>query len=161
MKFRKANKTDISQLIDMRLAYLSEDYNGLTADQSRMIAAQLPGYFMEHLTRDLFAYVCVDSKLIVSTVFLLVMEKPANPSFLTGWTGTILNVYTLPQYRKRGLAGSLMRLAMQEATCKKLSYLELKATQAGSSLYNKLGFIVYESNYISMKYQLTELGVDE
>jgi GNAT superfamily N-acetyltransferase len=154
MQLRQANETDVFQLIDMRLAYLSEDYSGLTTEQTCTIKAQLPDYFREHLNRDLFVYVCEDNEFIASTVFLLITEKPANPSFLTGLTGAILNVYTLPEYRRRGLAGNLMKMAIQEAKCKKLSYLELKATLAGSSLYRELGFVPDESKYVSMRYQI-------
>lgn len=154
MQQRQADETDISLLIDMRLAYLTEDYNGLTAEQTCRIKAQLPDYFKEHLNRDLFVYVCEDNKFIVSTVFLLITEKPANPNFITGLTGTILNVYTLPKYRTRGLAGSLMKMAMQDAKCKNLSYLELKATQAGYALYRELGFVTDESKNIPMRYQI-------
>src|SRR5687767_14284840 len=107
MQLRQANKTDISQLINMRLAYLEEGYSGLTPEQANAIKEQLLAYFREHLNKDLFVYVCEDNTVIVSTVFLLITEKPANPSFLTGLTGTIMNVYTLPNYRKRGIAGSL------------------------------------------------------
>ena len=152
MQCRQANEADISRLIDMRLAFLSEDYGGLTIEQTDAIAAQLPDYFKGHLNRDLLVYVCEDNASIVSTVFLLVTEKPANPSYLTGTTGTILNVYTLPQCRKRGIAGTLMKMAMHEAKRRKLSYLELKATQAGSSLYHELGFVPEKSENIPMKY---------
>ena len=152
MELRQANETDIPELINKRIAYLSEDYNGLTIEQTDTITAQLPDYFKRHLNHDLFAYVCEDNAFIVSTVFLLITEKPANPSFLTGLTGTILNVYTLPQYRKKGIAGDLMKMAMQDAKCRGLSYLELKATETGCSLYRELGFVPDKSKYISMKY---------
>ncbi len=154
MKFRKANEKDILRLIDMRLAYLSEDYNELTAKQTSAISAQLPGYFKSHLNKDLFVYICEDNELIISTVFLLINKTPANPSFLNGLTGMILNVYTLPDFRKRGIAGDLMKMAMKDAKKMELSYLELKATTAGSSLYHKLGFVMEKSKYVSMKYMI-------
>lgn len=157
MQLRQANKTDISQLINMRLAYLEEDYSGLTPEQANAIKEQLLAYFREHLNKDLFVYVCEDNTVIVSTVFLLITEKPANPSFLTGLTGTIMNVYTLPNYRKRGIAGSLLSMAIQEAKTKKLSYLDLKATQAGSSLYSQLGFALDESKYIPMRFYINKV----
>ncbi len=152
MKFRQADEKDISQLIDIRLAYLSEDYNELTLKQTSAISAQLPGYFKDHLNNDLFVYVCEDNELVISTVFLLIMKYPANPSFMNGTTGMIMNVYTLPKYRKRGIAGKLMKRAMNYAKDMGLSYLELKATEAGSALYNKLGFVPVKSKYVSMKY---------
>lgn len=152
MQFRLANKTDIPSLVDLRLAYLCEDFPNQTVKQSQMIKDQLPDYFHRRLGNDLLVFVCEEDARIVSTVFLLITEKPANPNFPTGLTGTVLNVYTLPQYRKRGYATRLMELAIREAGLQNLSYLELKATKAGLPLYRKLGFISEESKNQSMRY---------
>jgi len=156
LKFRQAYIADIPQLIDMRIAYLKEDYNGLTAEQTRTITSQLQDYFKKLLNQDFFAFVCEENEVIVSTVFLVIFEKPANPSFLTGLTGTILNVYTLPQYRKRGIASTLIKMALEHAKQKKLSYVDLKATQAGYSLYSKLGFIPDRPKNVPMIYHISQ-----
>lgn len=152
MPFRMANQGDIPSLVDLRLAYLREDFPSQTAKISSMIQEQLPDYFYRRLGNDLLVFVCEEDARIVSTVFLLITEKPANPNFPTGLTGTVLNVYTLPQYRKRGYATRLMELVIREANLQNLSYLELKATQAGLPLYRKLGFISEESKNQSMRY---------
>ncbi|MEA5048834.1 MAG: GNAT family N-acetyltransferase [Eubacteriales bacterium] len=152
MQFRLANKTDIPSLVDLRLAYLCEDFPSQTAKISSMIQEQLPDYFHRRLGNDLLVFVCEEDARIVSTVFLLITEKPANPNFPTGLTGTVLNVYTQPQYRKRGYATRLMELAIREAGLQNLSYLELKATKAGLPLYRKLGFIPEKSKNPSMRY---------
>lgn len=154
MLYRQANEADILQLINIRLNYLAEDYGGLTNEQTLTIRTQLREYFMKHLNRDLLVYVCEDHAEIVATVFLLITEKPANPAFITGLTGTILNVYTLPHYRKKGIAGNLMRMAISDAESKNLSYLELYATKAGYSLYRKLGFAPFEPKNVYMRYQI-------
>ena len=91
----------------------------------------------------------------MSTVFLLIQERPANPSFLTGLTGTILNVYTIPVYRRRGIAERLLKMAIREAERKNLSYIELKATRSGEPLYRRLGFVPDKSQYTPMKYVIS------
>jgi len=155
-KFRLAGEKDIPRLTEIRTAYLSEEHKGLSEEQARAIKAQLPDYFNRHLGRDLLVFVCEDGDKIVSSVFLLITEKPAHPHIITGLTGTVLNVYTLPEYRRRGLAGSLLEMAIEEARRRELSFLELKATKAGFSLYRKLGFVINESEYTPMKYRIVE-----
>lgn len=155
LTYRQADKADIPKLIDMRLAFLSEEHGELTAEQTHTIESQLQVYFREHLNRDLLVYVCEDDATIVSTVFLLVSERPANPNILTGLTGTLLNVFTLPRYRNRGIAGNLVKMTIQYAKDNKLSYIDLKATQAGYSLYRKLGFVPDESSNVPMKYRFS------
>ncbi|HWT75204.1 MAG TPA: GNAT family N-acetyltransferase [Mobilitalea sp.] len=153
MDIRKALIEDVGELVKIRLAYLEEDFE-LTEEQNSAIRAQLPEYFVNHIGKDLNAYVAIDNKEIVSSVFLLIIEKPANPHFITGKTGTILNVYTKPEYRRRGLAGQLLRMAMEDAKAMQLSYLELNATDQGYPLYKKLGFEEAKQRCVTMKYIL-------
>ena len=85
---------------------------------------------------------------------MVVVEKPANPTFISGKIGNILNVYTKIEYRKKGIAGNLLKLAINEAREMKLSYLELKSTEAGFNLYKELGFEEDDSDYVQMKFKL-------
>jgi len=82
------------------------------------------------------------------------VERPANPSFPTGKIGNILNVYTRPEYRRRGLAGRLMDMMREDAKQYNLSYLELLATQEGYPLYVKKGFHDYKSKCTEMRVEL-------
>lgn len=154
MIFRAATKKDIGSLIKMRLAYLLEDHGALTDEQLVCINQQLPSYFEAHLEKDLIVFVAEENDQIVATVFLLIQYKPANPNFLTGKTGTILNVVTDPEYRRRGIAGHLMQMAVAEAKRQQLSYVELKATAMGISLYESLGFEIQTSSYTPMMVRL-------
>ena len=152
MIFEKANTEDIQDLVALRLAYLSEDYGEIPQEQLALIADQLPDYFRKHLDQDLFAFVCRDAQSIVGCCFLYISEKPSNPTFINGKTGTVLNVYTKPEFRKRGIAGELIKLLLAESKAQHLDYVELQATDAGYHLYKSLGFADVVSKYHDMKY---------
>jgi len=154
MQIRQANSDDIIQLIDIRLAYLAEDHGGLSDVEIQEIKNQLPAYYNNHLQKDLFIYICKEEDEIISSVFLISLEKPASPVFLNGKSGMILNVYTRPEYRKRGIAGMLMKEAIEEARERGLSFIELKATKVGESLYKACGFVPDNSKYLSMRYNI-------
>ena len=153
MEYRKAKTEDIPSLSIMRIAYLEEDNHGLSKEQIEQIESQLSEYFQRNLNQNLFAYICEDKQRVVAAVLMLVTEKPANPSFMTGKIGTMLNVYTCPEYRRKGIAKKLMQMAMKEAEEMSLSYLELKATSDGEFLYQSLGFKKEISHYVPMKYE--------
>lgn len=152
MVFEKANASDISALVELRKAYLIEDYGDLHDDMLALLENNLYVYFREHLNKDLIVFVCRDTDNIVSVVFLCVSEKPANPTFINGRTGTILNVYTKPEYRNKGIAGKLLKMLLVEATEIALDFVELKATDSGYNLYKSLGFEDVISKYHNMKY---------
>ena len=150
----KANIEHIDQLTDLRIAYLTEDHGHLTEEEEVRISSSLPDYYRKHLNNDLFVYICRAESEIVSCCFLLVTEKPANPDFLNGKTGTILNVYTKPEHRHKGYAKELIEMMLDDARQMNLDFVELKATEDGYGLYKKVGFKDTVSKYHDMKYVL-------
>ncbi|MBQ9484353.1 MAG: GNAT family N-acetyltransferase [Ruminiclostridium sp.] len=152
MIFEKAGVSDTAELTELRTAYLSEDYGGLDADTAARISGSLPDYFRRHIGSDLFVYVCREADKIVGCCFLYISEKPSNPSFISGRTGMVLNVYTLPEYRRKGIAGKLVGMLISDAEELGLDFVELKSTDAGYGLYKSLGFEDAVSKYHDMKY---------
>ena len=152
MIFEKATIKDINGLTDLRLAYLQEDLGVIT--NKELIQESLPGYYEKHLNKDLMVYVARDDEDIVSCAFLLIVEKPMSPSFITGKTGTALNVYTKPEYRNKGYAKKLMTMMLEDATAQDVSVIELKSTEDGYSLYKSVGFEDVVVKYHNMKIAL-------
>lgn len=152
MVFAKAGIDYSQQLVDLRLAYLTEDHGSLTDEEAKLISERLPDYYDRHLDKDLFVYICTDGDEILSCVFLLVTEKPANPDFINGKTGTVLNVYTKPEHRHKGYAKKLVEMMLDDSKTMGLDFVELKATEDGYSLYKKAGFKDAVDKYHSMKY---------
>ena len=149
MIFEKATIKDINGLTDLRLAYLQEDLGVIT--NKELIQESLPGYYEKHLNKDLMVYVARDDEDIVSCAFLLIVEKPMSPSFITGKTGTVLNVYTKPEYRNKGYAKKLMTMMLEDATAQDVSVIELKSTEDGYLLYKSVGFEDVVAKYHNMK----------
>lgn len=154
MVFEKAVSYDIPELVKLRIRYLLEDNGEIDQSVLAEITDNLPGYFQRHLNEDLFVYVCRDWGVIVSCCFLCITEKPSNPSFISGRTGTVMNVYTEPEYREMGLARRLMKMLLDEAVNMKLDFVELKATESGYKMYKSLGFEDTVSRYHNMKYMI-------
>ena len=152
MKFEKATIKDINMLTDLRLVYLQEDLGVITDKQ--LIQESLPGYYEKLLNKDLMVYIARDDEDIVACAFLLIVEKPMSPSFITGKTGTVLNVYTKPEYRNKGYAKKLMTMMLEDATAQDVSVIELKSTEDGYSLYKSVGFEDVVVKYHNMKIAL-------
>lgn len=154
MVIRKTGINDIDELIKIRIAYLKEDYGNISSEQIEQLKKQLSEYYINHNDRDMIAYIAEENSEIISSVFLVIIEKPANPSFMSGKIGNMLNVYTKPEYRKKGIAGQLLKSVINEARERNLSYIELKSTKAGFNLYKKLGFEEEHSSHVQMKFKL-------
>lgn len=149
--FEKASINDLNSLVELRIEYLTEDYEDMSEPQITQISERLPNYYHKHLNKDLFAYVCREKDKIAGCCFLYIMEKPPSPTFINGITGTVLNVYTKPEYRKKGIAGKLIKLLLSDSEKMGLDFVELKATDAGYNLYKSIGFENVISKYHNMK----------
>lgn len=152
MEFRRVDRDEIDKLVTLRMLYLREDFSNAPDAYFCRIEENLPAYFGKHLEQDLFAFAAFEQEKIVSIAILLVVEKPCNPRFPTGKTGDVMNVYTVQEYRRRGIAMQVMKMLLDFARELELDMVELKATKSGYSLYKKLGFLESAGEYVSMKY---------
>ena len=152
MDIELALPQDIETLTALRLAFLREDFGTLDPQVESAIVQALPGYLREHLNRDLFCFVAREGQTIAATAMLLVTVKPPSPAFINGRTGTVLNVYTRPEYRRRGLARRVMERLREYARAADLSVVNLKATDAGYPLYLSVGFTDEMSKYHPMQW---------
>lgn len=149
--FDMADIDDIDSLVGLRIKYLIEDHGTIPQEQMTKISEKLPIYFQKHLNNDLFVYTYKVEDDIVSCCFLLVTEKPSNLSFINGIVGTVMNVYTKPEYRRKGLAGKLLKMLLEDSEKMGLDFVELKATDSGYNLYKSVGFEDTVSKYHNMK----------
>lgn len=70
--------------------------------------------------------------------FFQVMPTYHNPS---GRKAYIMNMYTDPEYRRKGIAYRTLDLLVKESRSKGISCISLEATDMGRPLYEKYGFI--------------------
>lgn len=137
---------------------MEETHPDLSEQGFEQIMSQSKGYFQEHLNRDCVVYLAEDSEngCTAACIFFLLINKPASPLFITGKTGTLMNVFTKPAYRKQGIAKKLVSMAIEDGKRWELSYIELRSTNDGYPLYKSLEFIEDRSIYMSMKLKLVE-----
>lgn len=154
MTQRKATAADIPQLILRRLEFLKEEYPDTSPAQLADFECRLQAFFTKHLDVDLYAYVAEEQGEIIATTLLQVFERLVNPSCYTGRSGTIVSVYTRPEYRRKGIGTLLVRMALEESKNLDLSYVDLKATSQGHPVYEKIGFVNDPLKNIPMLYHL-------
>jgi len=154
MNIRKATIEDVDLLIRLRFEYLLTDRGSLSAEEKEIIRAQLVSYYTKHINGNFIAILAEEDNTVVSTAFLAISDKPANPAFITGKTGTLLNVYTYPEYRRKGFATKVVSKIIDEAKQLGVSSIDLSASPDGKPLYEKLGFTEPKSKYTAMKLQL-------
>ena len=151
--FSEATKDDIPELIRLRIAYMVDDFGGVSDHERECMEKQLPDYFGRKLGDELIAFVAKDGERIVSVVYLHIIEMPANSILLNGLYGEVLSVYTEPEYRGQGLCTKLIQNLIDYGRERGLGRVDLSATKEGYPIYAKLGFQDKEHRYTDMRYR--------
>lgn len=79
--------------------------------------------------------------------FYKVMPTYSNPQ---GKNAYIMNMYTRPAYRRKGIASKLLDLLIREAINRGIKKISLEATEMGKLVYRRYGFVPMENE---MEYQ--------
>src|SRR5512133_1694608 len=76
----------------------------------------------------------------VANAGLLLIAWPPNSRDLNPTRGYVMNVWTHPEHRRKGIARRLMEVVMAEAKRRSIRVLALHASDEGKILYDQLGF---------------------
>ncbi len=143
---------NIDILTDTRITVLRAA-NGLddSVDMSE-VRAQTYEYYKKALpSGEHIAFVAVDidgCERIVGTggiSFYSVMPTYHLPS---GRKGYIMNMYTDPEYRRRGIARYILSLLIEDAHSLGVEHITLEATPMGRPLYESYGFSAMQDEMI-------------
>lgn len=91
------------------------------------------------------AYLVFDESGCIGTggvSFFQVIPTYHNPS---GKKAYIMNMYTNPKYRRKGIAYKTLDMLIKEIKSKGISSISLEATDMGRPLYEKYGFVKMNS----------------
>lgn len=83
---------------------------------------------------------CAPNGDIVANTGVLLIDWPPNRRDLNCVRGYIMNVWTHPDHRRRGLARRLMETVLAEARRREIKVTALHASDAGRALYEQLGY---------------------
>jgi GNAT superfamily N-acetyltransferase len=148
MEFRISTKADIPEIIRLRIRFLkSINATHEDLDEGRL-ALELENYLKERLNRDFINWFAMEGSYVVGTVGICFHDFPPGFDNLNATREYILNIYTVPQFRKKGIAGKIFEKLLAEAKRRKVDFISLHTTEAGKSLYEKFGFKTKQNEMI-------------
>ena len=154
INYRRANIDDVEFLIDFRIRCLNELYDHPEDDETEILRKALREYFSEtNPSNDFIAWLAEHRGKIIGTSGMVVWRIPARYGGLeSGKLGYILNLYTTPEARRKGICIRLLDELIKEAKSLGLKYLHLHASEDGINIYRKAGFT--EPDQIELKLRL-------
>lgn len=149
---RRAVADDIEQVVALRMAFLNEMSPGSTVSETELlnltrkyVSAKLP-------TGEFLVWLAEDDGEIVGTGGLTFSHRPPTANNASTLQAYILNMYTLPQYRGRGIATMLLHHIVEYVKTTSAKRVALHASEMGQHIYEKLGFMC-SSKYMTLTLQ--------
>lgn len=91
-------------------------------------------------TADQTTLLTLDGDTPIACATLCYKRTIPTPGHPTGRRAHLMNVYTAPAYRRRGLAKRLLTMLHREAAGRGVTEITLDATEAGRRLYESMGY---------------------
>ncbi len=140
--FEKAQTSDASQLAELRTQFILDFTGPQPEAQVVNLKNTLTSYFQKSITdNNSISYLAKVKNEIAGTGTLVFREQPGNFRNPTGRVGYVMNMYTLPKFRRQGICTSILELLLSEAGSAGITAFELHATKEGEPIYIKNGFI--------------------
>jgi ribosomal protein S18 acetylase RimI-like enzyme len=141
--YRRARIDDVPNLVEYRIRFLNEQYNHPEDGVTKILRKSLLEYFTKAIpSNDFIAWVAEYNGKIIATSGMVVWQIPARYGGVeSGKLGYLLNFYTIPEARRRGIGTRLLDELIKEAKLLGLKYLHLHASEDGISIYRKAGFV--------------------
>lgn len=142
LTYKKAMIEDIDILTETRIEVLRAA-NKLSRDTDMgEVKKQSYDYYKKALRDGThIAYLIFDEGRFVGAggvSFFQVMPTYHNP---TGKKAYIMNMYTTPEYRRKGIAYKTLDMLIRDTKGKGITAISLEATDMGRPLYEKYGFV--------------------
>jgi GNAT superfamily N-acetyltransferase len=140
IRIREATPDDVPEILRHRRGmYEDMDYR----DQRALVAmvSTSESYFLQALVDGSFrGWLALAEERVVAGGGIVISPWPSHPYDLECRKSTILNLYTYPDYRRRGIARALMKTMIEWCRKEGFESVFLHASKNGRPLYETLGF---------------------
>ncbi|MFX0039822.1 MAG: GNAT family N-acetyltransferase [Promethearchaeota archaeon] len=138
---RKATLNDIDILIEFRVRFLKEIQDPPPIKEMEIFIKSLKGFFLDKMKlHEFIAWLAEFNNEVIATSGLSFLQKPPHFINLTGKFAYIMNMYTEPKWRRKGIGSALLEKLFEEIKKKGIQSVVLHTTPDGRHLYEKYGF---------------------
>lgn len=140
MLIRKAELSDSEIFVKLRIAMRKERDLGFQESKNNFVT-NTQRFFIENIKSGAFiAFFATDHHEVAAMSGISVYNVPPTQEVQNGKIAYLMSMYTLPQYRKKGIATQLLERVVKEAKLLGCDKVTLNASPMGKPLYTKFGF---------------------
>jgi len=141
IQIREIGTSEVETLTTYRLAYLTELQGEQSEEYQLQLRLELNDYFTQALAeKRFFAYLAELKGEVLSFGAMVIKKIPGDFNQSSYLEGDILNMYTVPFARRKGISAMILQQLINEARNRGISKVSLHTSKDGEKLYRKFGF---------------------
>lgn len=141
---RRATADDIDTLAELRVEMQREVLDGATPVDWNAVRRASREYFATAIPAEHFVVFLGEAEgQIIATSGLSFVSRPPGGTSRSLSEGYVTNMYTVPAWRRSGVAKSLLKATIEHARHHGARLVFLHTSDAGRPVYEKLGFAEY------------------
>jgi len=141
IQIRKIGNNEVELLTTYRMAYLSEMQGERSVEYQQQLKKELNKYFIKALANNsFFAFMAELNGETLSFGAMVLKKIPGDFNQSSYLEGDILNMYTVPFARRKGISAMILQELLNEARKRGVSKVALHTSKDGEKLYRKFGF---------------------
>ena len=138
---RKVIESDIDTMISYRIEYLKEIQGERSLEFVDVLSKELVAFFKTgNADGSVISFVAENGQTPVSYGTLVLRKIPGDFNKATYLEADVMNMYTIPSARRRGISAMILEQLIQTAKSMGVSKISLHTTHAGEKLYRNAGF---------------------
>lgn len=143
--YHKATINDIPILVENRILFALELSGEKNEKVIQSLRKQMTNYFFKAIKENTcISFIAKFNKTIVGIGSVHFREMPGNFKNPSGKWGYIMNMYTLPEYRRQGVCSKILKQLIEYSKNSGITAFELHATHDGEPVYLKNGFEIHK-----------------
>ncbi len=142
--YHKATQDDIETLVENRIQFTIEFAGEQPDEKIFALRKQMNAYFTKAKAENsCISFIAKCDGIIAGIGSVHLREMPGNATNPSGKWGYIMNMYTRPAYRRKGICTGILNALTEEAGKYGITAFELHATNTGELVYAQNGFKIH------------------
>lgn len=138
---KKVEEADISIMTEHRIDYLSQLQGERSTEYKLTLKKELEEYFRKSMhDGSFFALMAVYEEEALAFGGMVIKKIPGDFNRDSYLEGDILNMYTIPEARRKGISSLILKGLLNEAKRMGITKVALHTSKDGEKLYRKFGF---------------------
>ena len=141
IQYDLATVDDVDTLVTYRIRFALELAGNQPGEAVSTLRKNMTEYFKKATTDgSCISFIARSDNQVAGIGSIHIRTVPGNFKNLSGKWGYIMNMYTVPEFRKRGICSAILNKLVEAGAGAGITAFELHATEIGKPVYLKNGF---------------------